>query len=106
MTCRIRERLSRSAQGYSYANVFKGTIREGGVVGTWASVPMGAWSTFTYGELVIDGDETATRLVKAFETPGEQSRGGLIATWWNKLYDAPGVPARNPIGPVIGYPRA
>jgi hypothetical protein len=97
--------LSRD-QGYSYANVFKGTIREGGVVGTWASVPMGAWSPSTYGELVIDGDETATRLVKAFETPGEQSRGGLGASWWNKLYDTPGVPAGRPVGPVTDYPRA
>jgi hypothetical protein len=97
--------LSRD-QGYTYANVFKGTLREGGIVGIWASVPTGAWSPRTYGELVIDGAETATRLVKAFETPGGGSAGGITTTWWNKLYDTPGVAAVDPIGPVTEYPRA
>jgi hypothetical protein len=96
--------LSRD-QGYTYANVFKGAIREGGVTGAWVSVPMAPLSPFMYGELILEGDETGTQLVKTSESPGEQSRTGLGVSWWNKLYDAPGIPAGRQIGPSIGAAR-
>jgi hypothetical protein len=93
--------LSRD-QGRTYANVFRGEIREGGFVGNWIDVPTTANPTLTQGELVITGDETASQITKTFETPRDGSPAGLGASWWHKLYDTPGEPAGIIIGPAIG----
>jgi hypothetical protein len=95
--------LSRD-QGRSYANVFKGAVKEGGIAGRWFDVDLTGGSILTHGELVIDGDgagEASTTLTKYQDTPDAGSPAGFHAAWWNKLYDAHGIPAGNHGGPII-----
>src|SRR5262249_38054693 len=81
--------LSRD-RGRSFANVFRGTIGDGVIGGTWADVPLGV--TQNAGELQLSCAAVAassTHLARVFVT------GGFGATNWEKLSDRGG-----PVGVV------
>jgi hypothetical protein len=81
-------------QGRSFANVFRGTVKDNRIRGNWVDVPMGAGGVLSGGTLVLHGRGPSTQLVKVAESAGF---GGTI---WTKLYDCPATLPPRPIGPV------
>ncbi len=78
--------LSRD-QGRSFANVFRGTLSEGILEGSWVDVPMGVGGVLGTGNLMIFcGNPRATELIKI------STNDTFGATRWTKLYDAPSEP--------------
>ena len=78
--------LSRD-QGRSFANVFRGTLNQGILEGSWVDVPIGAGGVLGTGDLTIFcGTPQATELIKISTTDT------FGATRWTKLYDTPSEP--------------
>jgi hypothetical protein len=82
--------LSRD-QGRSFANVFCGSISQGGTIeGQWVDVPMGIGGVLSGGTLTIDGDQPDTQLSTTLTKTAETANFG--AWTWTKIYDAAGAP--------------
>ncbi len=71
-------------EGQTFANVFKGTLQNGQISGTWADIPLG--KTTNSGALTVtaSGGPTSTGLTRTSVS------GGFGGDSWEKLYDVGG----------------
>jgi len=71
-----------SDEGLTFANVFRGTLQNSQVSGTWADIPLG--QTSNSGILTVQGDQGQAST--AWNRVGDA--GAFSGTSWQKLYDA------------------
>jgi hypothetical protein len=88
-------------QGRAFANVFSGYVQPGGVVGSWADVPIWARASQNSGEITLQGafctrqpgsanstcDQNAALNKANWMTTSQTSNGVFQRFQWQKLYD-------------------